>query len=63
MQGGTAMDAMRAAEVMRELEKLYEKHPLLRGKDPFYNPNLIKNGVNFQIGLPDDGLTEKKKGL
>ena len=40
-----------------ELEKLYRKHPLLKGKDPFYNPNLIKNGVNFQIGLPDDGLS------
>ncbi|MCR5211930.1 MAG: hypothetical protein K6C41_05210 [Lachnospiraceae bacterium] len=41
-----------------ELEKLYEKHPALRGRDPFYNINLIKNGVNFQIGLPADRMTE-----
>ena len=45
----------------RELRKLYEKHPHLLGKDPFYNPNLIQNGVDFQIGLPDDGLKEKRR--
>jgi GT2 family glycosyltransferase len=44
-----------------ELEKLYEKHPALRGRDPFYNNNLIKNGVDFQIGLPADLMAKKSR--
>ena len=57
---GTDEAPEKEARREKELEKLYEKHPSFREKDPFYNPNLIKNGVDFQIGLPDDGLTEKK---
>lgn len=36
----------------RELERLYEKHPQFRGKDPFYSPNLVqwKKDVRYQAG-------------
>ena len=58
---GTDETPEKAKRREKELRKLYEKHPGLEGKDPFYNPNLIRNGVDFQIGLPDDGLKEKQR--
>lgn len=32
-----------------EMERLYNKHPKLRGHDPFYNPNLAGNRTDFAL--------------
>ncbi len=52
--------------LLKERRFLYAKHPNLKGKDPFYNPNLAPNRVDFfinaenkvqlspvQIGIPE----------
>lgn len=33
--------------LLEEKEKLYERHPLLRGKDPFYSPSLAGNFSDY----------------
>ena len=45
-----------------EMELLYNKHPKLRGKDPFYNPNLVKNKVDFGIDVTDSGHISRITG-
>ena len=45
-----------------EMETLYNKHPKLRGKDPFYNVNLVKNKVDFGIDVTDSGHISKITG-
>ena len=30
---------------------LYDNHPLLRNKDPFYNVNLVKNNINYDVEM------------
>lgn len=37
----------------KEREILEEKHPNLRGKDPFYNINLTNNKINYEIKESD----------
>lgn len=38
--------------LLKERTFLYEKHPSLKGKDPFYNPNLAPDRVDFALNVP-----------
>lgn len=44
-----------STEKMRKLyaalDRLFEKHPQFKDRDPFYNENLIKNNINFDIDV------------
>jgi glycosyltransferase involved in cell wall biosynthesis/LmbE family N-acetylglucosaminyl deacetylase len=37
------------ARLMRDLAKLYERNPRFFQYDPFHNPNLLSNGINFEV--------------
>ena len=50
-RGLDADDPEKRKRLAREFDKLNKKHPALVGKDPFYNPNLIKDRVDFNIDL------------
>lgn len=39
-RGNDAMSAQKWDRLLREKELVYERHPDLNGKDPYYNPNL-----------------------
>lgn len=39
------------ARLAKERERLFNKHPKLKGKDPFYNINLTPNKANYDINL------------
>ncbi|MBO5561061.1 MAG: glycosyltransferase [Firmicutes bacterium] len=50
-RGLDAEDPEKRKRLAKEFDKLNKKHPNLVGKDPFYNPNLIKDRVDFNIDL------------
>lgn len=37
------------ARLMCDLAKLYERNPRFFQYDPFHNPNLLSNGINFEV--------------
>ncbi len=43
------MDQEKMARLMRELARLYNKHPIYFQYDPFFNINFIPNGYNFEV--------------
>ena len=45
--------------LLKERQRLYEKHPGLRQKDPFYNKNLSGWLGNFELNLDEYGKDEK----
>lgn len=53
--------------LLAEKEALYERHPKLRGKDPFYHKNLIDNashyGCNFKFPYEDHLVTQEVRYL
>ncbi len=52
-RGDDALDPKKFDRLMKEQEKLYEKHPSFKKKDPFYNPNLVQtdcdSSYNYDI--------------
>ncbi|WP_082765878.1 glycosyltransferase [Azotobacter vinelandii] len=45
------VDPVKFARLQRELRRLYDMHPMFFQYDPFYNPNLHPNGINFEVAL------------
>lgn len=43
-------DAGKWDRLLQEKEKLYKKHPLFKGKDPFYSEGLIGNASDYRCG-------------
>lgn len=50
-RGNDLEDSEKFDRLMREQEKLYERYPQFRGKDPFYSPNLAQHKVDFSLNL------------
>lgn len=48
-RGDDAMDSNKFARLMREQEKLYNRHPQFKGRDSFYNENLTQIDCNFKV--------------
>ena len=48
-RGDDLADPVKKQRLDADREKLYEFHPRLRGRDPFYNPNLNPFGVHFEF--------------
>ena len=42
-------DAAKLERLTHERRRLYEKHPAYFQRDPFHNPNLHPNGLNFEV--------------
>lgn len=51
-RGLDAYDEKKIQRLFREREVLFELHPGLQGKDPFYNKNLVTNKENFGLNIP-----------
>lgn len=49
---GTDTSQEKQSRLKAEKQRLYEKHPVLRNKDPFYSPNLVqwKKDVEYNTG-------------
>lgn len=43
------VDPVKLARLQSELRRLYDMHPTFFQYDPFYNPNLHPNGINFEV--------------
>ena len=46
-RGDDAMDPEKFERLMNEQDKLYNKHPKYRKRDPFYNVNLVQTDCDF----------------
>lgn len=60
-RGSDDIDEAKRTRLLKERKRLYEKHPHLDGKDPFYNKNLTQNKVNFEIGANASLIAPNKK--
>lgn len=48
----------------REMQRLYEKHPMFRdGYDPCYNPNLVADKIDFSMDMKSASVHKKVKML
>lgn len=50
-RGHDEQSAEKTRRLMREMAALYKKHPRLEARDPFYNPNLAGNKIDFSVGV------------
>lgn len=50
-RGLDEQDAGKWERLLAEKEALYERHPKLRGKDPFYHKNLIDNASDYRCNF------------
>ncbi|MNT42234.1 N-acetylglucosaminyl-diphospho-decaprenol L-rhamnosyltransferase [compost metagenome] len=48
-RGMDHLDPVKRERLERELAYLYEKNPAYFQHDPFHNPNLHPNGLNFEV--------------
>ena len=48
-RGDDLMSPEKTKRLLCEREKLYERHPRLEGKDPFYSENLIGNAIEYSV--------------
>jgi len=48
-RGVDHIDANKKQRLINDKIKLFNKHPFYRSYDPFFNPNLHPNGINFEI--------------
>ncbi|MCC8028376.1 MAG: glycosyltransferase [Lachnospiraceae bacterium] len=46
-RGNDLLDQSKIDRLMREQRKLYDWYPEYRGRDPFYNVNLVQNKIDF----------------
>ena len=53
-RGDDAMDPEKFARLMREQDKLYDKHPEYKRWDPYYNVNLVQTDCDFSINYDGD---------
>ena len=53
-RGSDDVDEKKQQRLLKERERLYAKHPKLKGKDPFYNDNLTQNKVDFSINVKEE---------
>ena len=53
-RGSDDVDEKKQQRLLKERERLYAKHPKLKGKDPFYNDNLTQNKVDFSINVEEE---------
>ena len=45
-RGSDVLDKAKYERLLKERRRLYDIHPELEGKDPFYNPNLtMRRGI------------------
>lgn len=52
-RGYDYLDKQKMERLERERTKLYERHPKLAEKDPFYHPYLVQNNVDFSYNSAD----------
>ncbi len=62
-RGNDLMDDEKAKRLMKERDALYERHPQLRARDPFYSENLLGCVIDYTINYQyeydrDDCYTE-----
>jgi GT2 family glycosyltransferase len=50
-RGNDHIDPAKMERLVRELKRLDETHPVYCKRDPFYNPNLHRGKVNFELAL------------
>lgn len=48
-RGDDLMSPEKTKRLLGEREKLYERHPMFEGKDPFYSENLIGNAIEYSV--------------
>lgn len=48
-RGNDSVDSAKRARLDADREKLYDAHPDLRNRDPFYNPNFNPLGAHFEL--------------
>ncbi|MCR5420260.1 MAG: glycosyltransferase [Lachnospiraceae bacterium] len=53
-RGDDAMDPEKFARLMAEQDKLYNKHPQYKKRDPFYNENLTQTDCDFEVNYEMD---------
>ena len=53
-RGDDAMDPEKFSRLMSEQDKLYNKHPQFKSKDPFYNENLTQTDCDFEVNYEID---------
>ncbi len=53
-RGDDNIDEAKKERLLRELDKLYEKHPRFAGQDCFYNKNLVQDALDFGYNYPDE---------
>lgn len=52
-RGYDYLDEKKMERLARERGKLYERHPALAARDPFYHPYLVPNNVDFSYNSKD----------
>lgn len=62
-RGSDTADPVKFKRLISERELLYSKHPALKNRDPFYNENLARNRIDYQLDdrnrFDTDRLVEK----
>jgi hypothetical protein len=56
------MDEEKYARLMREQDKLYQKHPKYNKKDPFYNIHLAQRSSDFSYNYSNEVADEFSTG-
>lgn len=59
-RGSDDIDEEKQKRLLEERRYLYQKHPQLKGKDPFYSPNLCGNKVNYEIKVDEEKLCSEE---
>ncbi len=57
-RGNDFLSEEKMERLMNELTILYDRHPSLLGRDPFYSPNLDRFGKDFRIDQGDVKVSE-----
>lgn len=58
-RGSDDIDEAKKQRLLTERKRLYDKHPKLEGVDPFYNINLVTNGIDFSINNAGDASNKR----
>ena len=63
-RGSDVLDKAKYERLLKERRRLYDIHPELEGKDPFYNPNLTmrRGDCSVEGGLDNLHLSHNSKG-
>lgn len=50
-RGSDTENKEKSIRLLKERDRLYQKHPQFKGKDPFYNENLTNCKVNYDLNI------------